>query len=54
MLHNKTESVHPTLRCANICKSNEYRLWQAGHTVKGVRYKECTSNSTAYGVGDDR
>lgn len=44
MLHNKTEresASHPVV-CIHL-QSNEY-----SHTLKGVRYREYTSNSTAY------
>lgn len=41
MLHNETESVHPILWCAYICRAI-VRLWRASHRLKGVRHRENT------------
>lgn len=42
-----TEHASHPMVCQQF-QSNEYRLWQAGHTLKGVRYREYSSNNKAY------
>lgn len=48
MLHNETESVHPALWCAYICRATSTDCGRPVTRKKGVSYRENTSNSSGY------